>query len=309
VAQRAQKKIEQEFSKRDRELATMAEQLKKTQESLERNAMTMSESDRQRSEREFNDLNREFQRKQRQFREDLTQRRNEELGAVIERANRAVKLIAEAEKLDVVFQNEHVVWASPPSISRTRSSRRSKTPRGSSRSVTQSSPRTYLLGEIVTRLGGELVGDAAAEIRRIATLESAGPGDLSFLANPRYRRSLEHTRASAVILARNERNATSLPRILCDDPYVYYAHAAQLLYTEDRPAPGVHSRAVVEPDSEIAASAAVGPIYVGRRVRLGEECHRAGCVIGGDVQIGDGFMLQSPSIRLHLSQRDHSPAS
>ena len=112
VAQRAQKKIEQEFSKRDRELAAMAEQLKKAQESLERNAMTMSESDRQKSEREFNDLNREFQRKQRQFREDLAQRRNEELGAVIERANRAVKLIAEADKLDVVFQNDHVVWAS-----------------------------------------------------------------------------------------------------------------------------------------------------------------------------------------------------
>ena len=113
VAQRAQKKIEQEFSKRDRELAATAEQLKKAQESFERNAMTMSESDRQRSEKEFNELNREFQRKQRQFREDLAQRRNEELGAVIERANRAVKVIAEAEKLDVVFQNENVVWASP----------------------------------------------------------------------------------------------------------------------------------------------------------------------------------------------------
>lgn len=113
AAQRAQKKIEQEFSKRDRDLAAMADQLKKAQENLERNAMTMSESDRQRSEREFNELNREFQRAQRQFREDLAQRRNEELGAVIERANRAVRQIAEAEKLDVVFQNENVVWASP----------------------------------------------------------------------------------------------------------------------------------------------------------------------------------------------------
>jgi outer membrane protein len=112
AAQRAQKKIEQEFVKRDQELARMADQLKKTQEHLERNAVTMSESDRQRSEKEFGDLNREFQRKQRQFREDLTQRRNEELGAVIERANRIVKQIAEAEKLDVVLQNEHVVWAS-----------------------------------------------------------------------------------------------------------------------------------------------------------------------------------------------------
>jgi len=72
----------------------------------------MSESDRQKGEKEFGELNREFQRKQRQFREDLTQRRNEELGAVIERANRVVKQIAEAEKLDLVLQNEQVVWAS-----------------------------------------------------------------------------------------------------------------------------------------------------------------------------------------------------
>lgn len=113
AAQRAQKKIEQEFAKRDQELARMGEQLKKAQENLERNAVTMSESDRQKGEKEFGDLSREFQRKQRQFREDLTQRRNEELGAVIERANRAVKQIAEAEKLDVVLQNEQVVWASP----------------------------------------------------------------------------------------------------------------------------------------------------------------------------------------------------
>ena len=112
VAQRAQKKIEQEFAKRDQELARMADQLKKSQERLERNAVTMSESDRQKGEKEFGELNREFQRKQRQFREDLTQRRNEELGAVIERANRVVKQIAEAEKLDLVLQNEQVVWAS-----------------------------------------------------------------------------------------------------------------------------------------------------------------------------------------------------
>ena len=87
-------------------------------------------------------------------------------------------------------------------------------------SVTQSTSRTYRLGEIVSRLGGELVGDAAAEIRRIATLESAGPGDLSFLTHSRYRRSLQHTRASAGILGRNARHATGLPGILGDGPYV-----------------------------------------------------------------------------------------
>jgi outer membrane protein len=111
VAQRAQKKIEQEFSKRDQELGKMSEQLKKMQENLEKNAVTLSEVDRQKRERELNDLNREFQRKQREFREDLNTRRNDELAGVIERANRAIRQIAEAEKYDIIFQE--AVWANP----------------------------------------------------------------------------------------------------------------------------------------------------------------------------------------------------
>jgi outer membrane protein len=111
-AQQAQKKLEQEFSPRGQELQKQAEQLKKIQENLEKNAVTMSESDRLKREREFAEANREFQRRQREFNEDLGQRRKEEFERVIERANRAVRQIAEAEKLDVVFQNEQVVWAS-----------------------------------------------------------------------------------------------------------------------------------------------------------------------------------------------------
>jgi outer membrane protein len=110
-ATRAQKKIELEFAKRDQELGKMADQLKRLQETLEKNAVTMSESERAKRDREFAELNREFQRKQREAREDFNQRRNEELSGVIERANRAVKQIAEAEKYDVIFQE--AVWASP----------------------------------------------------------------------------------------------------------------------------------------------------------------------------------------------------
>ena len=110
-AVRAQKKIEAEFSKRDQELQRSAEQLKQMQETLERNAVTMSESDRQRREREFAESTRDFQRKQREFREDLNQRRNEELASVLERANRAVRQIAEQEKYDIIFQE--AVYANP----------------------------------------------------------------------------------------------------------------------------------------------------------------------------------------------------
>ena len=110
-AVRAQKKIEQEFAKRDQEMQKMAEQIRKLQESLEKNAVTMPETERRNKEREFSDLNKDFQRKQREFREDLNQRRNEELAAVLERANRTIKAIAEAEKYDIIFQE--AVYASP----------------------------------------------------------------------------------------------------------------------------------------------------------------------------------------------------
>ncbi|MBV9189489.1 MAG: OmpH family outer membrane protein [Betaproteobacteria bacterium] len=110
-AQRAQKKIEAEFQKRDQELARLADQLKRMQDDLEKNAVTMSESQRRTKEREFGELNRDFQRKQREFREDLNQRRNEELAQVVEAANRVIRQIAEQEKYDIIFQD--AVYASP----------------------------------------------------------------------------------------------------------------------------------------------------------------------------------------------------
>jgi len=111
-AQRAQKKIEAEFQKRDRELAGMAAELKRLQAEIDKDAMTMSESQRRTKEREFGELNRDFQRKQREFREDLNQRRNEELAQVVEQANRVIRVIAEQEKFDIIFQ-EMPAYVSP----------------------------------------------------------------------------------------------------------------------------------------------------------------------------------------------------
>ena len=111
AAQKAAKKLEGEFAKRDQELQRMAKQLQGLQENLEKNAVTMAESERRSKEKEFGDLSREFQRKQREFREDLNLRQNEENAAVIEKANRAIKQIAEADKFDLILQD--VVWVSP----------------------------------------------------------------------------------------------------------------------------------------------------------------------------------------------------
>ncbi|TXI76030.1 MAG: OmpH family outer membrane protein [Dokdonella sp.] len=111
AAVRAAKKIEQEFSKRDQDLQRLAKQVQALQETLEKNGLTMAESERRAKEKDLAELSREFQRKQREFREDLNLRQNEENAAIIEKANKAIKQLAESEKYDLIVQD--VVWVSP----------------------------------------------------------------------------------------------------------------------------------------------------------------------------------------------------
>ena len=110
-AKAAQQKLEQEFSRRDKELQDMAARLKSLGERLDRDAAVTCESERQRRQREIAEVEKEYQRKQREFREDLNQRRNEELSQVIDKANRVIKQIAEQEKYDLILQE--AVFASP----------------------------------------------------------------------------------------------------------------------------------------------------------------------------------------------------
>jgi outer membrane protein len=110
-AKQATAKIEQEFSKRDKDLQEVAARLKAMSDKLDKEGPVLSDSERARRQRELSDLDKEFQRKQREFREDLNQRRNEELAGVLERTNRVIKQIAEAEKYDIVFQE--AVYISP----------------------------------------------------------------------------------------------------------------------------------------------------------------------------------------------------
>ena len=104
TAKAAQTKLEQEFSRREKELVDMGSTLKSATEKFEREAPTMAESQRVARQRQLVDQDRDFQRKRREFQEDLSARKNEELGQVLERANRVVKQVAEAEKYDVILQ-------------------------------------------------------------------------------------------------------------------------------------------------------------------------------------------------------------
>jgi len=113
AAKAAQQRLEQEFSRRERELQDTAVRIKQLGERLERDLAVLADADRGRRQREIAELDREFQRRQREFREDLNQRRNEELASVIERANRVIKQIAEQERYDLILQGQETVYASP----------------------------------------------------------------------------------------------------------------------------------------------------------------------------------------------------
>jgi len=110
-AKTAQAKLEQEFSRREKELQELGTSIKSAADKLEREAPTLSETQRASRQKQLVEQDREFQRKRREFQEDLNARRNEELQQVFERANRVVKQLADAEKYDLILQE--AVYVNP----------------------------------------------------------------------------------------------------------------------------------------------------------------------------------------------------
>ena len=133
----------------------------------------------------------------------------------------------------------------------------------------------FTLGQIASRLGGRLVGDPQTLIRQVGSLEGAGAGQITFFNSKRLQEKLAGTRAAAVILAPESEKLTKLPRIVCDNPYAYFARVSQLFNPVVLQASGIHPSAVVS-----------GTARLGKNVSIG-----AGCVIGDDVVIGDESCL------------------
>ncbi|MBB3045932.1 UDP-3-O-[3-hydroxymyristoyl] glucosamine N-acyltransferase [Litorivivens lipolytica] len=139
---------------------------------------------------------------------------------------------------------------------------------------------TFTLGELAEQLQLECVGDANLEIRGLATLASAGEGELTFLANPKYRRQLADTRASAVILHRDLASETDLPALISDNPYLAFARASALF--DDTPyLEGVHPSAVVASTAQLGEGVSIGANAV-----VGEHC-----VIGEGTTLHPGAVL------------------
>ncbi len=132
------------------------------------------------------------------------------------------------------------------------------------------------LSDIATRLECDLHGDGTVEIERVAAIEEAGPGSLTFVANPRYRAYLKTTRASAVIVSASEAEVP-LPSLRAADPYKAFAGALELFYVPPVLPDGIHPTAVIAPSVRIGENVSIGPFSV----------------IGDDTVIGDGTRLDS----------------
>jgi UDP-3-O-[3-hydroxymyristoyl] glucosamine N-acyltransferase len=178
---------------------------------------------------------------------------------------------------------------------------------------------TFSLAELAARVGGQVSGDATAEIRRVAPLEEAGPGDLSFFSNRKYRAAFEASRAAAVVLEPDEPAPPGRTVLRARNAYLAFARISTLFHPPQAAVPDVapeayvHPSAQVDPSAELMPFAYVGPeavvgprcilhpgAVVGPRARLGEECVlwpnavvRDGCVLGARVVLEPGCVVGS----------------
>lgn len=149
------------------------------------------------------------------------------------------------------------------------------------------------LGELAEFLGAQLQGDADLRVDRLAPVQSATAGALSFVASPKYRAHLDGTAATAVIVPPSLADRCPVAALVVEQPYLAYARVSHLFATAPVRAPGIHPSAVVAPGAQVAASAHVGPLSVvedgaviGDGVVIDAQCY-----VGAGVQLGAGVRL------------------
>lgn len=159
---------------------------------------------------------------------------------------------------------------------------------------------SYTLGQLAAHVGAELRGDADLPIQGLATLQEAGPAQLSFLANPQYRKYLPESRAGAVLLTAADADGFAGTALVVANPYLAYASLSHLFDRKPKAAAGIHPTAIVAADAEVDPSASVGAYAViesGARIGAGVSIG-AHCVIGARSVIGEGGWL-GPRVTLY----------
>ena len=156
------------------------------------------------------------------------------------------------------------------------------------------------LGQLAEALGATLKGPEALQITGLATLQEAGPGQLSFLANPQYRKYLDNCQAGAVLLKAADAESFAGNALIVADPYQAYARISHLFDPKPKAVAGIHPSAVVAEDAQVDASASIGPFAViesGARIEAG-VCIGAHCFIGARCVVGEGGWL-APRVTLY----------
>ena len=153
----------------------------------------------------------------------------------------------------------------------------------------------FTLGELAVRFGLKLAGEPGLKVRSVATLSRAGSGSLSFLANSRYRRQLDSTQATAVLLNADDAAHCPVAALIDPNPYLAYARIASLIHPQISPTPGIHPSAVVASGALIAPSASIGPLAVIEQdARIGERVSVGpGCIVQRGACVGDDSNLVS----------------
>jgi UDP-3-O-[3-hydroxymyristoyl] glucosamine N-acyltransferase len=163
----------------------------------------------------------------------------------------------------------------------------------------------FSLGDLAVRFGLGLRGEPNLRVSRVATLSRADAGSLSFLANPRYRKQMESTHATAVVVGPEHAAACPVAALIDPNPYLAYARISDLLHPRIGPPAGIHPTAVVSAGAKVAPSASVGPLAViedgadiGERVVVGPGCVvQRGAVIGADSWLVSRVSLY-PGVRI-----------
>ncbi len=152
---------------------------------------------------------------------------------------------------------------------------------------------TYTAQQLAEQFGLQVHGDGSTAIRGVATLAHAGPGQLTFLANPRYRAQLADSQAGIVVLRAEDAELAPRTALVARDPYSAFAKIAALFEPAPQRPPGIHASAAIDPTATVAASAHVGPfVSIGANSRVGDGCVIGpGCTIGEDCEVGDGCEL------------------
>lgn len=159
----------------------------------------------------------------------------------------------------------------------------------------------YSLNDIVSALGGHIVGDGNVLINRVSSIANAKAGSISFFNDSKYQKALVASEASAFIMRDAHVNLSAQPKIIVDNPYAYFAKLSAFLNPLADISQGTHETAVIHPTAHIPDTCSIGPmVVIGENVTLGEHVViTSGCVIENDVSIASGTRLEPNVVIKH----------